>query len=100
MAIESLPDLSGLSVGELYAVYLAVANADHQWRLQALYGTAEPPLGHSELHQLPITEFENRFHLAQSIAHGEEMMRARIARQAAAYKINVSDVLARLRQAA
>ena len=100
MAIESLSDLSDLSFTELYAVYLAIAKSDHQWRLQTMYGEQEPPLGHAEFRPLTASQFNERLDKARTIPGGETLLRCRLARQAAAYQVDVPAELARQRQAA
>jgi hypothetical protein len=93
MAIESLEDLSSLSVAELYSVYVAIARADHRWRIRALYGDQPRPAGHSEFRPLPMVHFEDRLRSAREIVGGEKSLRARLSRQAAAYKIDVHSEL-------
>lgn len=94
MAIESLEDLSSLSISELYTVYVAIARADHHWRMRALYGDQPRPVGHSEFRPLPLVHFEDRLVGANEVVGGEQTLRGRLARQAAAYRI---DVLSELR---
>lgn len=93
MAIESLEDLSSLSIAELYAVYVAIARADHHWRMRALYGDQTRPAGHSEFRPLSMVHFENRLVTAREVVGGEASLRARLARQAAAYQIDVPSEL-------
>lgn len=100
MAIQSRHDLSLLNVDQLYAVYLAVAQADHRMRTEALYGSSEPPPGHYEHRPLPRSDFEERLRLAGRMAGGDVGFRGRIARQAAAYEVDVPAVLDHLRVAA
>lgn len=100
MAIQSLADLSGLSFTELYAVYLAIARSDHDWRVQTLYGQAGPPTGHVQFRPLSEQQFRDRVEKAQTICGGDSMLRSRLARQAAAYHVDVRAELAQLRQAA
>lgn len=100
MAIESLADLSELSFTELYAVYLAIARSDHRWRVQTLHGEQGPSFGHVEFRPLSEEQFRHRLNVAQTIAGGESMLRSRLARQAAAYEVDVRAELAPLRQAA
>ena len=99
MAIESLADLSDLSWEQLYAVYLAIAKNDHSWRLQTMYGDEPVPQGHAEFRPLSQLQFNERISRAQGIAGGESMLRVRLARQAAAYQVDVPGVLT-LRSAA
>ena len=89
MAIQSLQDLSELSLSELYTVYLAIARADHKWRIRAMYGDQPRPIGHSVFRPLPMVHFEHRLDAAQGIVGGERSLRARLSRQAAAYRIDV-----------
>ncbi len=98
MAINSLADLSDLSFTELYAVYLAIARSDHQWRVQTLHGQQRPPLGYVEFRPLSESQFHDRLKKAQTIAGGESMLRSRLARQAAAYEVDVEAELAQLSQ--
>lgn len=100
MAIESLKDLSSLSLTELYTVYVAIAKADHRWRIRAMYGDQARPQGHSEFRPLPMHHFAERFAAAEKIVGGDRSLRGRLARQAAAYKIDVDSELRRLRVAA
>lgn len=100
MAIQTRHDLSLLPVDELYAVYLAVARADHRMRTDALYGNSQPPPGHYEHRPLPRRDFEERLGLARRMAGGEAGFRGRIARQAAAYEVDIPAVLDHLRAAA
>ncbi len=89
MAIQSLQDLSGLSLSELYTVYLAIARADHQWRIRAMYGDQARPIGHSVFRPLPLAHFAQRLEAAQGIMGGEQSLRGRLSRQAAAYRIDI-----------
>ena len=100
MAIDTLVDLSGLSVDELYAVYLAIAQSDHQWRLRTLYGEQLPPRGHNEFRPLSEQQFQQRLDMARTIPEGESLLRQRLARQAAAYDVNVRQATTQLRGAA
>ena len=100
MAIDSLADLSDLSFTELYAVYLAIARSDHQWRVQTLHGEQAPPFGHFEFRPLSEAQFAQRLNTARTIVGGESMLRGRLARQAAAYKVDVRAELEYLRQVA
>jgi hypothetical protein len=100
MAIDTLVDLSGLSVDELYAVYLAIARSDHQWRLRTLYGEQLPPRGHAEFRPLSEQQFQQRLEMARTILDGETLLRRRLARQAAAYNVDVQQAKTQLRRAA
>ena len=100
MAIESLADLSDLSFAELYAVYLAIAQSDHDWRVRTMYGQSGPPTGHVEFRPLSEAQFLQRVQKAKSISGGELMLRNRLARQAAAYGVDIDAELAHVRQAA
>ncbi len=100
MAFETLADLSDLCFGQLYAVYLAIARSDHDWRLRARYGQAAPPNGHAEFRPLSEEQFFDRLHRAQMIAGGEAMLRGRLARQAASYRVDITAELAELQRAA
>lgn len=100
MAINGLKDLSRLNVGQLYAVYLGIARADWMWRRVAVYGVAEPPPGHASFRPLPFHVFEQRMTSAASVLRGDETLRRRLARQAAAYGVDVDAAIAGLSQAA
>ncbi len=89
MAIQSLQDLSNLSISELYTVYLGIARADHKWRVRAMYGDQPRPIGHSVFRPLPLVHFAQRLEAAQGIVGGERSLRSRLARQAAAYRIDI-----------
>lgn len=93
MAMDSLHDLSTLTVPELYAVYRAIAQADYRWRIQSFYGEAPPPKGHSEFRPLPLCHFQERFMAAQSVAGGDAAFRGQLARQAVAYRVDVRGAL-------
>src|SRR6056297_825740 len=71
VAIRGLRDLSNLSLGQLYAVYVGVAKADWNWRRRAAHGSVEPPPGHSGFRPLPFAVFEHRVQAAQTLAHGD-----------------------------
>ena len=100
MAIQPLANLADLSIAELYRVYLAIARSDHKWRVQAVYGNGDPPAGHCELRPIAYEQFEERFAKAQSLVQGEQLFRQRLARQAAAYRVDVTAELASIRKAA
>ena len=100
MAIEDLQDLSHLTVVELYAIYVDVAESDLNWRRKAMYGNTQPPPGHSALRPLPFELFDQRFVAAQSASGGEARLRQRVSRQAAAYRIDVASAVSRIQQAA
>lgn len=100
MPIDTLHDLTDLSSTELYVVYLAIARADHRWRVRTLYGDAERPAGHTEFRPLSNEQFEARLEVAKTLTNGESMFRQRLSRQAAAYRVDVGDELYRLRPAA
>ena len=94
MAIEIQHDLSNLTVDELYVVYRAVAIADHQMRTEALYGDVKPPPGHYEHRPLPRADFGERFRAAERLVGGPANFRGRLARQAAAYRVDTVAVIA------
>ena len=100
MAIRGLRDLSNLSLGQLYAVYVGVAQADWNWRCRAAHGTAVPPPGRSGFRPLPFAVFEHRVQAARAMAHGDRTLRNRLARQAAAYRVDVEALIAQTAQAA
>lgn len=95
MAFVWSHDLSKSTTEELYTVYLAIAGADHRARSLALYGHQPPPKGHFVHRPLPWPEFVGRLRSAGTIPRGEALFRARLARQAAVYAIDVPAILAR-----
>jgi hypothetical protein len=100
MAIEGLHDLSQLSVTELYAVYVDIAESDFNWRRKTMYGDTPPTSGHSEFRPLPFDLFHQRFLAAHSTVGGEARLRQRLSRQAAAYRVDIDSAVTRLQQAA
>ncbi len=100
MAIDSLHDLSDLNTRELYAVYLAIAVADHRWRERTMFGQSGAPSDHFAFRPLSIDQFADRMECARTLVGGEAMMRNRLARQAAAYEVDVHEELSRIRYAA
>lgn len=94
VAINGLKDLSNLSVAQLYSVYLGVAHADWMWRRSAAYGVAEPPTGHATFRPLAFGVFEQRVAVANSQFPGDDSLRARLARQAAAYRVDIDAAVA------
>lgn len=99
MAIEGLYDLSSLDVAELYAVYRAIAESDMNWRLRTMYGDRKPNR-QFEFRPLSFELFQERFEAACQLEHGESMLRERLSRQAAAYRVDVGLTIARLQRAA
>lgn len=93
MTIQPSQDLSDLSVNELYSVYLAIARCDHLWRRKSLYGGNEPPKGQCDLRPLGREQFVQRFEKAKTFVGGELMLRQRLAKQVAAYSIDLKEVL-------
>ena len=100
MAIEGLKDLSQLTVVELYAFYVDVAESDSDWRRSAMYGDTPPPAGHSVFRPLPFEVFVERFQAAQKSVGGEAILRQRLSRQAAAYRDDINSSVTRYQQAA
>ena len=100
MAIEGLKDLAQLSVVELYAVYVDIAESDLNWRRRAMYGDTQPLAGHSVFRPLPFEVFVERFHAAQKTTDGEAILRQRLSRQAAAYRVDIDIAVTRFQQAA
>lgn len=100
MPIDSLHDLTQFDSEELYAVYLAIARADHQWRVRTLYGDEGSPAGHAEFRPLTIEQFDQRVDAANRIVGGDAMLRQRLARQAAAYNVDIGEEIYRLHPAA
>ncbi len=89
MAFTGLQDLSGYSVKQLYDVYMAVAEADWKWRRTAVYGATEPPPGHAMFRPLSFDVFAQRIETAGTMEDGDASLRDRLARQAAAYRVDV-----------
>ena len=100
MAIEGLQDFSHLSLAQLYAIYVQVAESDLNWRRKAMYGDTQIPPRHSEFRPLPFDVFGQRFMAAQNTVGGEARLRQRLSRQAAAYRIDVASAVSRIQQAA
>lgn len=101
MAIGPFMDVSNLSVDRLYDLYLAIAQNDHLFRLQSMYGTVPPPVGHCVFRPLSRETFTQRVLHYDSIEGGEigQSLRSRLARQAFAYGIKDFEQVA-IRQAA
>jgi hypothetical protein len=100
MPINPLHDLSALDSNELYATYRAIALADHRWRARAMYGDTIAPPGHCVFRPLSSEQFAARLSAAREFAGGESLLRQRLSRQAAAYRVDVNEELSRIRQAA
>jgi hypothetical protein len=98
MAIEGLNDLSSLDMNELYAVYRQIAESDIDWRLRTMYGDRRPP-AHS-FRPLSFEVFRQRFEAACRLEQGESMLRERLSRQAAAYRVDVDLAISGLQRAA
>lgn len=99
MAIGGLNDLSSLDVTELYAVYRGIAESDMNWRMRTMYGDGKPE-PKQEFRPLPFDVFQERFRAACGLENGEAMFRERLARQAAAYRVDVDLTLSRPQRAA
>lgn len=101
MAIGPFMDASTLSVDRLYDLYLSVAQSDHLFRLQAMYGSTAPPTGHCEFRPLSRETFTQRVLHYDSLEGGQigVSLRNRLARQAFAYGIEDFETPA-IRQAA
>lgn len=99
MAIEGLQDLSSMEVTELYAVYREIAESDRNWRLRTLHGDDKPDV-EAAFRPLSFDLFRERFEAACRLDHGESMFRERLARQAAAYAVDVDSAISRLQRAA
>lgn len=82
-------DVSTLSVDRLYDLYLAIAQCDHAFRLQAMYGSVAPPVGHCVFRPLSRETFTQRVLHYDSVEDGEagRSLRLRLARQAFAYGV-------------
>ncbi len=102
MAIGPLMDVSSFTVDEIYDLYLAIAEKDHAFRLQSLYGDVPPPNGHCEFRPLSRESFSQRVKLYDSIENGQigRSLRNRLARQAAAYGVQIQFADAQLLRAA
>jgi hypothetical protein len=92
VAFTGLQDLSDFGVEALYGVYLAIAEADWKWRRTAVYGAADPPPGHAMFRPLSFDVFAQRMQATAAITHGEQTLRRRLSRQAAAYRVDVGQV--------
>jgi hypothetical protein len=74
---------------EWYAVYLAIAERDHQWRIHALYGTLERPVGHSPFRPLSLADFTQRMTATWKTPGGEEAFVRQMLRRAYYYGVDV-----------
>jgi hypothetical protein len=99
MAIEGLDDLSSLDLSELYAVYRKIAESDMNWRLRTMYGDRKPEI-QFQFRPLSFEVFQERYEAACELEHGASMLRERLSRQAAAYRVDVDLAVARLQRAA
>ena len=90
MAIQLQDDLSDLSLEQLYRVYLAIAEADHRWRLRAFHGDHAPPAGQCLLRPLQLEQFRDRLDTSRAVTGGESSFRQRLSRQAAAYGVRLN----------
>ncbi|TWT56395.1 hypothetical protein [Allorhodopirellula solitaria] len=99
MAIDSLLDVSGFSTDEMYDLYYAIAEKDHAFRLQSLYGDVPPPAGHCEFRPLCREGFTERVAHYDSLDEGRigRSLRERLARQASAYGVASSVSQGRVR---
>jgi len=86
-------DVSNWSVDRLYELYLAIAQSDHAFRMQAMYGTASPPAGHCVFRPLSREAFTQRVLHYDSLEGGliGRSLRQRLARQAFVYGIDSFD---------
>jgi len=94
-------DVSDLCVDRLYDLYLAIAQSDHAFRMQAMYGETPPPTGHCVFRPLSRETFTQRVLNYDSLENGAigRSLRQRLARQAFVYGIDSCD-RAVIRQAA
>ncbi|MCM2371991.1 hypothetical protein [Aporhodopirellula aestuarii] len=101
MAIGPLVDVTSFTVDQLYDLYYAVAEKDHAFRLQSLYGEVPPPVGHCVFRPLSREGFTQRVLHYDSLDGGQigRSLRNRLARQAAAYGVKVSKVTSTKRAA-
>lgn len=101
MAIGPFMDVSTLSVDRLYDLYFSIAQSDHLFRIQAIYGMQVPPAGHCEFRPLSRETFTQRVLHYDSLEDGRvgASLRQRLARQAFAYGVDVLEEPA-IRQAA
>ncbi|MFG0267731.1 MAG: hypothetical protein ACF8AM_21660 [Rhodopirellula sp. JB055] len=89
MAIGPLTDTSSLSIDRLYDLYHAIAERDHEFRLQSQYGSTPPPKGHCEFRPLGRQTFVQRvLHYDSLPTAVGKAFRARLSRQAAAYGVD------------
>src|SRR6056297_676610 len=100
MPIGPTQSLVGLTIHELYSVYVAVTRADHRHRMTARYGTQGPPNGHATLRQLTPKHFEDLLTMARRLAGGEQEFLGGLSRQASAYGVDVPAEIAKQRRAA
>lgn len=102
MAIGPLMDVSSFTIDEIYDLYYAIAEKDHAFRLQSLYGADAPPVGHCMFRPLGRESFTQRIRHYDSIDGGQigRSLRNRLARQAAAYGVEYKSTQAELRRAA
>lgn len=82
-------DVSSFTIDEIYDLYYAIAEKDHAFRMQSLYGAASPPVGHCEFRPLCRESFTQRIRHYDTLDGGQigRSLRDRLARQAAAYGV-------------
>ncbi|MEM9365469.1 MAG: hypothetical protein AAGD07_05695 [Planctomycetota bacterium] len=93
MAFGPLPDLIDAPVERLYEVYLQTMERDHAFRLQAIYGDQPVPEGFHELHPMSLDDFVKRVRNHESAPQYATGLRRQIARQAAAYGVDVNAIV-------
>lgn len=82
-----------------YAVYLKIAECDHQWRIRALYGDTLRPSGHIPFRPLPLADFTLRYEAAMQAPGGREAFVSQMLRRAYYYRVDVMEA-AQAKQAA
>lgn len=102
MAIGPLMDVSSFTVDEIYDLYYAIAEKDHAFRLQSLYGADAPPAGHCEFRPLTRDAFMQRVRHYDSLDGGQisRSLRERLSRQAAAYAVEYQATQVQISRAA
>ncbi|TWU19703.1 hypothetical protein [Allorhodopirellula heiligendammensis] len=95
-------DVSSFTIDEIYDLYYAIAEKDHAFRLQSLYGNEAPPVGHCEFRPLCRESFKRRIDHYDALDQGQigRSLRERLARQAAAYGVEYQVARKSLRRAA
>jgi hypothetical protein len=95
MPIQLRHDLSDLTAEQLFKIYLAIADADRRWRIRSSHGDQQPADRCCDWSPLRREQFLQRVEQSRLVAQGEQMLRQRLARQAATYRVDVESVLRR-----